>query len=52
MIILGYIGDRVFFLNQNPLTKKITLEVNWLGTNRKKVFRSKRMILHYLERLL
>lgn len=52
MLYLGKLGDRLFLLDQSPLTKKITLTVNWCGTRRSMVYRNKRMILYYIARFL
>lgn len=52
MIYLGIIGDQVYYLKQNPLTKEITLVVNWKGTYKERIYKSKRMILYYMRQLL
>lgn len=52
MILLGRLEDKVYFLKQDPLTKKITLVVNWPGTFRRREYRSKRLILYYIKKLL
>lgn len=52
LINLGQIDNKIFYLKQDPLTMEITLQVNYGGTNKQRIYKSKKQIMYYLNLLL